>query len=125
MDKLSKEEMGLYQHIMSIGGKFKSKQAVVDRKAIVDGNAFIESMNSPFGQVVMSWLEVNERNAMNNLMGYVDGKESVPESVRIEYKHLRSLSKTIQGLVNDRETRMAKIRRVIAEFTRLDKSDNT
>ena len=125
MDKLSKEEMGFYQHIMNLGGKLKSKQATVDRKAIVDGNAFVESMNSPFGQVVMSWLEVNERNAMNNLMKCVDGKEPVPESVRVEYKHLRSLSKTIQGLVYERETRMEKIRRVIAEFTGLDKSDNT
>ena len=125
MDKLSQEEMGFFQHIMALGGKLKHKQAAVDKKAIIDGNAFVESMSSPFGQVVMSWLEVNERNAMNNLMKCVDGKEQVPESVRVEYKYLRSLSKTIQGLVYDRETRMAKIRRIIAEFTGLDKSDNT
>ena len=124
MDKLSSEEIGLYQRIMSLGGKFKSRQAALDRKAIVDGNAFVESMNSPFGQVVMSWLEVNERNAMDKLMKYVDGNESVPESVRVEYKYIRSLSRTIQGLVYDRETRVSKIRKVIADFTGLDKVNN-
>jgi hypothetical protein len=125
MDKLSSEEMGFYQQIMRLGGKTKSRQAAIDRKALADGNDFVESMSGPFGQVVMSWLEVNERAAMNKLIKYVDGNIPVPESVRIEYKHIRSLSRTIQNLVVDRETRMAKVRRVIADFTGLDKADNT
>lgn len=125
MDKLSSEEMGFYQYIMRSGGKFKARQAALDKKVIVDGNAFVESMSSPFGQVVMSWLEVNERAAMNKLMECVDGNKPISESVRVEYKYIRSLSKTIQGLVVDRETRIAKVRKVIADFTGLDKANNT
>ncbi len=124
MDKLSSEEMGFYQYIMRLGGKFKSRQAAIDKKVIVDGNAFVESMKGPFGQVVMGWLEVKERTARDELAKYVDGDKPIPESVRIEYKYIRSLSRTIQSIVIGRETTMERVRRVIAEFTGLDKADN-
>ncbi len=125
MDKLSSEEMGFYKYIMSFGGKFQIRQAAIDKKAVVDGNAFVESMDSPFGQVIMGWLEVKERTARDELAKYVDGDKPIPESVRIEYKYIRSLSRTIQSIVIGRETTMERMRRVIAEFTGLDKADNT
>jgi len=124
MSDLSQEEVGMYHAISESKGRDFRRDVSRDRVLISEGNKFIESMETPFGILVMDYLsrKVNETNS--EMIRCINGKKPIPESVRIEYKLVHVLVEEINNVLEERESTVQKIKRRIADFMGVDKPDN-
>ncbi len=118
MDRLTPDEAKAYDEI-------EPHEAHRVFKFLIPADEIVSDMDTPFGRMVMKNLHNYRKEAGDDLLNAIHGKESITETQRIEYKQINMLIDKIEGLVNKREKAITTVRGKLAELFRLDKPYKT